>query len=265
MAVSTVGSWPVAAAVPGAVTVSIPDVTDFAATPDLRLVGWNGTQWVNLGQTATGSTEGSTLSGTIPANATITALGIGSVSEALPVTLGRFDVKLEGQIVRVSWDTHSEINNDYFEVMRSTNLQDWLPLGRVKGQGTTQTKHSYTFVDEKPLGGISYYQLRQVDFDKTVHTSPVRSVNNPLAQQQAGQVSVYPNPANNKVVVKIPQVSKEVTVQLFNASWQHTNVPAVLRDSNYELDVTQLTPGLYFLQITAGQGSQSVQKLLIQH
>ncbi|OZI07305.1 hypothetical protein BWI93_14805 [Siphonobacter sp. BAB-5385] len=246
-------------------TVSIPDVTDFAATPDLRLVGWNGTQWVNLGQTATGSTEGSTLSGTIPANATITALGIGSVSEALPVTLGRFDVKLEGQIVRVSWDTHSEINNDYFEVMRSTNLQDWLPLGRVKGQGTTQTKHSYTFVDEKPLGGISYYQLRQVDFDKTVHTSPVRSVNNPLAQQQAGQVSVYPNPANNKVVVKIPQVSKEVTVQLFNASWQHTNVPAVLRDSNYELDVTQLTPGLYFLQITAGQGSQSVQKLLIQH
>lgn len=265
MAVSTVGSWPVSAAVAGAVSVSIPDVSGFTTAQNLRLVGWNGTQWVSLGQTASGTTEGSTLSGTIPAGTTITALGIGSVSQALPVTLGRFDAKFEGTSVLLSWDTYTEINNDYFEVMRSTNLQDWLPLGRVKGQGTTQTKQSYQFIDEKPLGGISYYQLRQVDFDKTRHTSPIRSVKNPYVQEQIGQINIYPNPANNRVLVKIPQISKDVTVQLFNASWQNTKVPAVLKDTHYELNVSQVTPGLYFLQITAGEGSQSVHKLIIQH
>lgn len=60
------------------VTVSVPDMSAFATADNLRLVGWNGTTWVNLSGTtgASGNTENSTLSGTMVSG--ITALGIGA-------------------------------------------------------------------------------------------------------------------------------------------------------------------------------------------
>ncbi|TXB61323.1 hypothetical protein [Phaeodactylibacter luteus] len=58
------------------ITVSIPDMNGFADATDLRLAGWDGSQWVALGTTgATGLTAGSTLTGTMMAG--ISAIGIG--------------------------------------------------------------------------------------------------------------------------------------------------------------------------------------------
>ena len=82
--VSTVGQWDwqdLSSSAAGiTITVSIPDMTAFGVASSLRLVGWNGTQWINLsGSTgASGITEGSTLSGTIQSG--ISALGIGRSS-----------------------------------------------------------------------------------------------------------------------------------------------------------------------------------------
>lgn len=64
------------------ITVDIPDLTGFSTAANLRLVGWNGTHWVNLsGATgATGNTNHSTLSGTMLAG--ITAIAIGATITA---------------------------------------------------------------------------------------------------------------------------------------------------------------------------------------
>lgn len=69
------------------VTVSIPDLTSFAPASKLRLVGWNGSFWVNLSEStgASGNTENSLLSGTMKPG--ITALGIGQATDPLPPVL----------------------------------------------------------------------------------------------------------------------------------------------------------------------------------
>lgn len=85
-AVSNVGQWDWIVSSGSAngvtVTVTIPDMTAFGAATDLRLVGWNGTQWVNLsGATgASGNNAGSTLAGTMIDG--ITAIGIGKGAAA---------------------------------------------------------------------------------------------------------------------------------------------------------------------------------------
>lgn len=73
------GSWDWITASPAdddglSITLSIPAATGFAAPADLRLIGWNGSAWIDLSgaANATGNTEGSTISGTIPAGTTIT-------------------------------------------------------------------------------------------------------------------------------------------------------------------------------------------------
>lgn len=86
-AVSTVGQWDwqdVSENAAGVtVTVSIPDLSSFGAASDLRLVGWNGTQWVTLGTSgASANTENSTLSGTMIAG--ISAIGVGKIVSGNP-------------------------------------------------------------------------------------------------------------------------------------------------------------------------------------
>ncbi|MBD2755198.1 beta strand repeat-containing protein [Spirosoma validum] len=100
-AVSPVGQWDwIAVSGTGAgltITVSIPDLTGFESAVSLRLVGWDGTRWINLstgakaylGGTsyASGNTENSLLAGTMVAG--ISAIGVGM----LPV-----DYSLSGNV-----------------------------------------------------------------------------------------------------------------------------------------------------------------------
>lgn len=82
--VSTVGQWDwvvtAGSAVGATITVSIPDLSSLGTAAQLRLVGWNGSQWVNLSGTtgASGNTENSTVSGTLISG--ITALNVGLVA-----------------------------------------------------------------------------------------------------------------------------------------------------------------------------------------
>lgn len=62
------------------ITVSIPDMRHFAEAPELRLVGWDGSYWIDLSgkSTATGNIDNSKLSGTMVPG--ITAIAIGRIS-----------------------------------------------------------------------------------------------------------------------------------------------------------------------------------------
>jgi hypothetical protein len=86
--VYTFGSWDWAAITPATndldVTVSIPNVAGFESTAaNLRLAGWDGSQWLDLSGSAnaTGVAENSTLTGVVPAGAAITQIAIGSTQE----------------------------------------------------------------------------------------------------------------------------------------------------------------------------------------
>lgn len=63
------------------ISVTIPDLRTFAKTSELRIVGWNGTHWIDLsGQpTATGNIEYSNITGTMIAG--ISAIGIGKIND----------------------------------------------------------------------------------------------------------------------------------------------------------------------------------------
>jgi len=77
------------------VIVSIPDLSNFGAASELRLVGWNGSQWVNLSGTngASGNTKNSTLNGTMING--ITALGVGrAAAPDLAIAIGKPSLNL---------------------------------------------------------------------------------------------------------------------------------------------------------------------------
>ncbi len=262
-AVSAVGSWQVAGAVNGAVSVSIPDMSRFALSGDLRLIGWNGAEWIVLGNSATGNNEGSLLSGNISPGTAITALGVGSVNATLPVTLGMFSAKFEANTAHLYWDTYSEKNNEYFQILRSSNSKDWQPIGRVNGTGTSSGKNSYQFTDSKPLAGISYYRLRQFDFDGTSMLSSIRSVRNP--KETAKQLHVYPNPTSGRLTMELPATGKIEKVTLLNMIGNQVSISLTKNETTYEIVGHNIVPGIYILQVKKTDGSIESQRIVFQN
>lgn len=94
--------------------------------------------------------------------------------EVLPVEWLEFKGYNQGMDNVITWSTASEINNHYFVLLRNNE-----PIQIINGNGTTTVTHSYTFVDEH-ADVLSYYQLKQVDYDGKINSSSMIVVKNRL-------------------------------------------------------------------------------------
>lgn len=86
-----------------------------------------------------------------------------SCGEALPIDLISFNGEAVGNEVTINWTVSSQVNNDYFEIQKSLNLNEWGVVDSVTGAGTTNRQMSYSIVDYNPKVGYTYYRLKQVD------------------------------------------------------------------------------------------------------
>jgi len=55
------------------------------------------------------------------------------------------------------WQTASESNTGYFEIWRSQDPLSFAALGRVDAAGNSSRLLNYSFTDDHPLAGDSYY------------------------------------------------------------------------------------------------------------
>ena len=113
----------------------------------------------------------------------------------LPVTWLDFNAVYnnETQNVDLSWSTASEINNDFFEVQRSTDAVHFDVIGKVNGSGNSSLVKEYALSDKQPLPGVSYYRIRQVDYNGDDDFTDLRAINID-GSSSAGTIYVYPNP-----------------------------------------------------------------------
>lgn len=63
------------------------------------------------------------------------------------------------------WSTETEINNDYFTLERSLDMDIWTTITQIKGGGNTNTLMNYNYIDNNPPKTVTYYRLKQTDFD----------------------------------------------------------------------------------------------------
>jgi len=125
--------------------------------------------------------------------------GLGTGASPLPISLLSFTAKLNSKKhVDVAWVTLTETNNDYFTVERSGNGIDFKGIAEKDGAGNSTTALHYSEKDMNPLKGISYYRLKQTDFDGAFSYSDVVPVNN---TGSSGDVLVYPNPATEYILI----------------------------------------------------------------
>ncbi len=168
----------------------------------------------------------------------------------LPIKLQKFDcTKVDNQRVQIDWETALEINHDYFIVERSANGLDWEALEIVNAAGNSTTPQSYETFDYNAYSPISYYRLKQVDFDNQFTYSPIKAVRFNEAQNKV--LHVYPNPTANQVTITTDKEEELSQIKLFNSLGKEVTVFVKLVEQNTNkvvLDLSNLSAGIYYIQ-----------------
>jgi len=91
-----------------------------------------------------------------------------SQPQPLPVELISFTGKRIDNSILLHWDVASEINNDYYTVLRADSSYVFFPILKINGAGYASMERNYFSSDYSPEAGINYYKLIQTDYDGTV-------------------------------------------------------------------------------------------------
>ena len=178
----------------------------------------------------------------------------------LPVSWLTIEASLSGKNIIVSWSTAVEINNEYFNVLRSDDGFNFTEIGKVAGAGNSTSTSYYSFTDNEPLPGISYYRLRQVDYDGTEDFSHIVAIYNPGRNMGIDEVKVLPNPFSTEAnIIFNSKQNYAALAEVKNLGGQiclRQSLNAVRGLNTVPIDrIATLAKGVYTLTITNIAGS----------
>lgn len=129
--------------------------------------GTGGSIVLPTGNLSSTSTFNIIATGVAPSNcdAELTTPVTVTVNCPLPVEMVNFGVVCEGSQNIISWETVSELNNDYFAVEKSFDGNEFRLLEIVEGAGTTNQFQQYEISDAVKSTEVVYYRIRQIDMD----------------------------------------------------------------------------------------------------
>jgi len=199
--------------------------------------------------------------------------GSGTICQGpLPVELVSFSYSVKTRNVILKWETAFELNNSGFLVERLkisfSGTEAWQNIGFVNGRGTVNNSSVYFFNDEKLNTGKYKYRLKQTDYSGSYE---YYSLNEAVTIDPPSDFSIsqnYPNPSNPKSQIdyEIP-VSGIVTIKLYNILGQEVLILMnEKKDAGYytvQFDGTNLSSGVYFYTIDAGEFKLSKKMVLV--
>ena len=170
-------------------------------------------------------------------------------SSVLPVYLSQFDGQPISEGNNLTWTTAQEQNNDYFQVQRSTDTQEWTTIGQVAGNGTTEVESNYEFLDREPATGVNYYRLQQFDYDGASEIHRTISVRNETA---TGPVSVFPNPVQEELTIRSHSAATVVVTDRLGRIVSSVRFDAT--ETPFQMDTREWAIGTYFVSVRTVDG-----------
>jgi hypothetical protein len=170
----------------------------------------------------------------------------------LPIVLSYFKATVQQNTVLLNWATQTEIQSEYFAVMQSADGVNWQELARVKAAGDSKITKNYAWKDLTPIAGDNYYKLKMVDREASSYSMVEMVTVRSLAPISQGVV-VYPNPNYTGTIYVAGTTDSKLRIYS-SLGMDVTNEVAFnhYADSQYELNIQMLKPGMYYLTTRDG-------------
>jgi hypothetical protein len=148
------------------------------------------------------------------------------------------------------WETASENNSDYFEVLKSQDGENWRVVSKQAAAGFSTTLQTYSYTElEKSIE--AYYRLNQVDINGD------SKLYDPIFVDCEGNVSqliTYPNPSSNgfNIALNDSKLKGEAVIVIRDAMGKVIFEKSISVEEGinlYLISSTELQNGIYFIII----------------
>jgi len=160
----------------------------------------------------------------------------------LPLTLLNFNGRHYNDYNQLQWETANEVNVKHFILERSTDGNTYSAVAAIAAGS-----NMYSYKDNISFNEKMYYRLKMVDNDGKFTYSSIVTLNS----NGSSAVSIYPNPANDKVYLSTGNDLLQHSVRLYNISG-HLLQTIQINNTLQTIPVQQLKSGLYLLQFDNG-------------
>jgi hypothetical protein len=168
-------------------------------------------------------------------------------------------------VVNIDWSTATQINNRLFTIEKTQDGITWEKVDSIAGADNSTTVLSYSTIDPHPFSGVSYYRLKQTDFDGN-YTYPSQEVLVSVSDIQLKGVTIIPNPANKNAIIEFYSTSAGIaSLKIYNslgALIASNDLNANKGITDYPINLSGYSNGLYFIVI-AGNNVNFSGKLLV--
>jgi hypothetical protein len=181
----------------------------------------------------------------------------------LPVKFDEFTAKQEGNNVTLRWTTQTETNSKYFTVERTTDGKTFEKVKEVSANGNSNQKSSYNVTDNNVKAGVTYYRLKQTDFDGKFSYYPELRRVNILASES--KLLIYPNPTKGKAFISYSSNSTNLMLKVLSTDGKVLlkltgSVKSIEQELNNKLQ--QLKSGIYVIQLSDNYIFKASDKLI---
>lgn len=159
----------------------------------------------------------------------------------------------KGQI-SLKWTVAQQINNEKFDIERSSDGIHFETIQSINADGNLVVNKEFSALDTKPLDGVNYYRIKQIDFDGQYEYSNIAYV-----RFETGAVSIYPNPAHHEFHI---QTEKNLLrqIEIYNNTGQ---LVKMLSQNNATVNIEGLPNGIYWVRITE-DSEPFIEKLILE-
>ncbi len=178
-------------------------------------------------------------------------------AEILPIELLYFNAVCNNDVAEINWSTASEINNDYFNIEKCRDdacivSDDWKIVTNIDGAGTSNIQHDYFVIDENPYNGISYYRLKQTDYDGEYEYSDIVAISN-INKNTDCKMNIFPNPFINEITILISNLHSstskiEIYDILGNKVIERTLCNIDNNNNKFIINLSELIKGPYLIK-----------------
>lgn len=158
----------------------------------------------------------------------------------------------------LDWVTGEEINSSYFQLEKSNDDRNFIPLVKINAKGNSTTQQHYSYTDNKNIDGTNYYRLKMVDLNGYYRYSETRM----LRGESSTACKIYPNPAKDFITLEVSRTTA-FSAQIKIISLQGKTIQSFLFGgiaglNKKIINTSALQPATYFLQINAGNEIQVI-------
>jgi len=170
----------------------------------------------------------------------------------LPIKLRKFEAACHTSFVEINWITATETNNHFFTVEKSIDGTNWKEIAVVEGAHFSSSDKYYSIIDPDAYQGISFYRLKQTDFDGKSDYAPPAIVN---CQNEifSDNIMVFPNPIINQLNLSYFDIfGDNVAIELYDALGKMVYSKKLAsingEQGSFIINMDKFSDGIYFLK-----------------